>query len=72
MNCNHNWKLKEGATKERCIKCGAARVYDPSACRHDYVWEEGKLKERCSKCGAARVHLAVKNIENKQSASEVK
>jgi hypothetical protein len=72
VSCSHDWIYKEGKLKERCSKCGAARVYDPNQCSHNYVKQAGSNKERCTKCGAARVVLDIDNLTVNYASDEVK
>jgi len=60
MECKHEWVHKEGAIKERCKLCNAARVYDPNRCPHQ--WVKAKGKERCLLCGAGRKTLEVHDV----------
>lgn len=71
-DCTHNWQRKEGALKERCTLCGAARVFDENRCNHEWKLRDRGNKESCLKCGAARVALEVDHIKQTQNAPEVK
>jgi ferredoxin-like protein FixX len=69
--CNHDWQRKPDAPKERCVLCGAARLFDENRCNHDYQPRDNGGKESCTKCGAARVVLQVHDMTGEQSAPEV-
>lgn len=66
--CLHEWKPRPKGIKEACVKCGAARIIDPTRCNHEWVMRPSGKKMGCTKCGAAKVVLEVQDVKKQQKA----
>jgi hypothetical protein len=71
MDCGHEWQRKDGALKERCVKCGTARIWVEGNCSHQWQKREKVSKEDCILCGVSRSILEVHDTKSNTTTPEV-